>query len=213
MHSGKQGIPESMRPCGGLGLCCQCNITVTGPLRSVESGNAPLQAENTQILACRWKPDGDCLVFLPDIARLEIVVGESLKIPGGQTGLGIAADIGTTTVASYLYDLKTGTRLAVESDRNAQRPFGADVISRIQYSGHGDGLKTLSTVIRNQLSSQINALCASADRDRKQINKISIAGNTVMEHIFDGLSPVGIGVAPFTTLSLFGNTPICIRNL
>src|SRR5258708_35040066 len=53
--------------------------------------------------------------------------------PGATTGrlLGIAFDLGTTTVVATLLDLATGTPLAVASMLNKQQPFGADVITRI----------------------------------------------------------------------------------
>lgn len=201
-NAGYSGIHA---PCGGRGLCRQCKINVTGPLTHVEDPNSHMSAVNSEILACRWKPDGDCAVFLPEDATMEIVVGEALLLSPGGKGLGVAVDIGTTTVAAYLYDLASGERLGVESGRNAQRPYGADVISRILYADKGNGLNILSGVIRNQISTAVDALCSQTKRQRADIERVSIAGNTVMEHIFDGLSPTGIGVAPFKTVSLFGD--------
>jgi len=191
-------------PCGGKGLCRQCTVTVTGKVRVMATGDI-ISAKAQGILSCLHAPAGDCEVILPEAKKMEVLTrGAGDIIPCGD-GLGIAVDIGTTTVAVYLYDLTTGKRIAVQSDRNAQRPFGADVISRIQFCEDSEGLVKLRSAIRNQLSEAIDACCAIAGRQRSEIELISVAGNTVMEHIFMDLSPVTIGVAPFKTLSLFGN--------
>jgi len=118
--------------------------------------------------------------------------------------LGLAVDIGTTTVVAHLTDMDTGERLATASGVNAQRPFGADVISRIQYSAD-NGHEALTRLIREQLAKLILETCASSGEQSENIIYISIAANTIMEHLAAGYSPVGMGVVPFTTVSLFGN--------
>ena len=117
--------------------------------------------------------------------------------------LGVAIDIGTTTVALHLTDLKTDTRLATISCVNAQVPYGADVTSRIKYckiNGHDK----LTGLIREQISSMIKEACLQAGVKSENVNYISIAANTIMQHLVAGYSPVNMGVAPFTPISLFG---------
>lgn len=199
------GITGIHAPCGGKGSCKQCTITVTGKVRAVSSGEIT-QADGIKLLSCCYAPEGDCELILPENKKMNVLTrGVGDIVPCG-TGLGIAVDIGTTTVAVYLYDLQTGSRLSVQSDRNAQRPYGADVISRIQFCSDPDGLGKLSRAITGQISDAIDACCAEAKRSRRDIMRIAIAGNTVMQHILMRLSPVSIGVAPFKTLSLFGDT-------
>ena len=190
-------------PCGGHGTCHQCRVTVTGSFAPVGGGETR-SFSGAEILACRYRVESDCTVLLPEEKKAIVMTSGVGDIPACGSGLGVAVDIGTTTVASFLYDLPTGRLIAMDSGRNAQRPFGADVISRIQYSDEPGGLEQLSSIIRTQLSGMINTMCAHAGRSRGEITYVSIAGNTVMEHIFAGLSPVTIGVAPFRTLSLFG---------
>lgn len=193
-------------PCGGNGTCRQCKVFATGSFVSVGQPAERRTADNAELLACRWIPEGDCLIVIPDTEKLQKAETSGADITPCGDGLGAAIDIGTTTVATYLYDLSTGKRLAVESTRNEQRAFGADVISRIQYCGEDGGLKRLCSVIRNQLSSAIDRACAKAERVRKEVRRVAIAANTVMEHIFSGLDPTGIGVSPFTPVSLFGDS-------
>jgi len=128
-------------------------------------------------------------------------------LPGGEPPkvYGVAVDIGTTTVVAYLYDLLTGTRLGVRSGMNAQKPYGDDVISRISYcDAEANGLTELADAIRGQLNGLIRDLCADANCTTSNIYHITVAGNTVMEHIFAGLSPSAIARAPFTPVSLLG---------
>jgi len=118
---------------------------------------------------------------------------------------GAAIDIGTTTVALHLINLTTGERLATKSGTNAQIPYGADVTSRIKYCAE-NGHQKLTGLIREQIAIMINEACKQVEKNPENIEHITIAANTVMQHIAAGLSPVSMGIAPFTTLSLFGDS-------
>ena len=117
--------------------------------------------------------------------------------------LGLAIDIGTTTVALYLIDMNTGAKIATLSGMNAQSPYGADVTTRIEYCAH-NGHEELTNLIREQISLMIKRVCMQSDKNPEDIEYISLAANTVMQHIIAGYSPVSMGTAPFTTFSLFG---------
>lgn len=184
-------------PCGGNGTCRRCKVRVTGLCRDF-AGNVR-RYEDEEVLACRVFPAGDALAVLPDSGS-ESVRTDALTLSPGGEGLGLAVDIGTTTVAVYLYDLSTGACLASRGAMNAQRSFGSDVISRIGFASRPEGLTALSGAIRDQLCALAREMCP----DISKIKYVSVAGNTVMEHLFAGLSPESIGVAPFAPLSLFG---------
>lgn len=120
--------------------------------------------------------------------------------PGDTTGrlYGMAVDIGTTTVAAYLYDLVSGRCAAVGSMLNPQRKHGADVISRIGYSIQ-DGsnkaeLQELITGCINRLASQ---MANEAGISQDDIYTAVFAGNTTMQHLLLGLDGAGIASAPF----------------
>lgn len=174
--------------CGGKGSCGKCRVV----------------ADGKDVLACKTKCGDVSAVLIPEPEEIRALTRGAADICGGGSGLGLAVDIGTTTVAAFLYDMETGRLLARASSRNAQRSYGADVISRIQAWSEGHG-EALTACIRRQLSELTDELCAKSGRQRRDIRIMSIAANTVMEHMADGLSPVGIGVAPFTPLSLFGD--------
>jgi len=194
---------EPDAPCGGQGTCRKCTVTVTGRVRSLE-GFGEREVLGEKLLACRYAPAGDITVVLKAKEKMNVVTAGAGKIAGGGEGLGFAVDIGTTTVASFLYDLKTGERLGAEGGRNAQRSYGADVISRITCASEGK-LPQLRDAIRRQLSDMAGELCGKSGRSVKDIKRVRVAANTVMEHLFDGLDPTNIGVAPFTPESLFGD--------
>ncbi len=113
-------------------------------------------------------------------------------------GLGIAFDIGTTTIAGMLWDLKKGSMLAAQAVTNPQRIFGADVITRIAYCG-GDPERL--TEIRERTIDGLNELteklCKSTGRNSRDISAVTIAGNTTMSHIFAGKDPAGLAFSPF----------------
>ena len=196
------GISSVTASCGGRGRCGKCGITVSGPVKSLDSGEIQA-AEEARLLACRYTPAGDCILVLPAEQELHVVHGGGTIASGGR-GLGLAVDIGTTTVAVTLYDLADGRCLAANGERNVQRGWGADVISRITACSEGN-LPSLRDGIRDQITALARLLCAQTGRETAEIRRVSIAGNTVMEHLFTGLDPAGIGVAPFTPVSRFGD--------
>ncbi len=119
--------------------------------------------------------------------------------PGRENGLyGIAFDIGTTTVVGYLMDLRTGEKLSVKSALNPQTAFGADVISRISYCQENlDGLEKLRVGIVRCLNQIVSDACEEAGIEPAQVMEASAVGNTVMHHLFVGLDPRYVAVAPF----------------
>jgi len=120
--------------------------------------------------------------------------------PGDTTDrlLGIAFDLGTTTVVATLLDLGTGTPLAVASMLNKQQPFGADVITRISATMLDPAaLDTLGRLAHETLAELALEVCARAEADPADVTEISIAGNATMTHIALGIDPEPLGVAPF----------------
>jgi uncharacterized 2Fe-2S/4Fe-4S cluster protein (DUF4445 family) len=120
--------------------------------------------------------------------------------PGDTTGelLGIAFDLGTTTVVATLLDLATGTPLAVASMLNKQQPFGADVITRISATMLDPAaLDTLARLAHETLTELAGEVCAQAGADPADVAEVAIAGNATMTHIALGIDPEPLGVAPF----------------
>jgi len=112
--------------------------------------------------------------------------------------LGLAIDIGTTTVAGYLCDLGEGRILATSSLMNPQVTYGDDVMSRISYiQDNPAALGQLHAEIIeaiNQIASQATQQIGAAP---DQISEMAVVGNTVMHHLFLGITPEYIGLSPF----------------
>ena len=181
-------------PCGGRGRCRKCRVELT------ENG------VTKTVLACKTFPETDCLVTLSD-DRADLDWNDTVSraySTNGRSGYGAAVDLGTTTVAVKLYRLTDGAALGSSSQWNAQKSCGGDVITRIDYCmKHPDGLAELSRMIRNQIREMLTALCKENGISYQNIEEIVLAGNTVMQHIFAGLSPISIATAPFTPLTRF----------
>jgi uncharacterized 2Fe-2S/4Fe-4S cluster protein (DUF4445 family) len=111
---------------------------------------------------------------------------------------GIAFDIGTTTIAGFLLDLYTGEELSVASTLNPQTQFGADVISRIAHVNENpDGLADLHRVVTQAINSLIGEAAAKAGITRNDIYAVSVVGNTCMHHLFLGINPRDVALAPY----------------
>ena len=133
-----------------------------------------------------------------DIAAGGLVLSErrAKAADGAREGLGVAVDVGTTTVVARLYDLQSGDCLASASRPNPQAQFGADVISRIAACGKGHR-EDLTALIRKTVDGMVADMLAAAGRGDAPALTF-VCGNTVMEHLFAGVDPTPIGLAPFT---------------
>jgi len=122
-------------------------------------------------------------------------------LPGDQseTLLGAALDIGTTSNVLYLVDLLTGKVLARAVDYNGQITRGEDVIARIIYAGKGSGLDELQQLVIGTFNRLLAQATARARVDASRIYKATVAGNSTMIHLFLGLPPQSIRLAPFIT--------------
>jgi uncharacterized 2Fe-2S/4Fe-4S cluster protein (DUF4445 family) len=108
--------------------------------------------------------------------------------------LGVAIDIGTTTVAAYLVDLESGAVLASSSQANAQGTYGADVISRITAAAAGD---PLGVAVRSQLHDMTERMIGETGRSLDELCGATIVGNTTMLHLLLDLDAEPISKAPF----------------
>ena len=114
--------------------------------------------------------------------------------------LGIAIDIGTTTVAILITDLRDGRVLAGAANFNKQMHLGDDVLTRINLcSTDPTMLRHLQElIIQDTLAPLITEALAKAGAPAQNIRCLTIAANTTMLHLFAGVDPSTIGVAPFT---------------
>ncbi|MGI9594571.1 MAG: ASKHA domain-containing protein [Acidimicrobiales bacterium] len=118
--------------------------------------------------------------------------------------LGVAIDIGSTTVAGHLCDLTTGEVLATAGRMNPQIRFGEDLMSRVSYVMMNDGGEAeLTGAIRNALNELVAELIEEARNNDDSIAvdrllDIVLVGNPIMHHLALGIDPTPLGQSPFT---------------
>ncbi len=119
-------------------------------------------------------------------------------VPGNSKidSLGVAVDIGTTSIVVYLVDMEDGTILAATSGHNRQAACGDDVINRI-VCAEKDGVKKLSDMVLSTINGLINEAIHSVKADRNQIDNVVMSGNTTMTHLMLGLEPRHIRCEPY----------------
>ena len=115
-----------------------------------------------------------------------------------ETVLGMAFDIGSTTIAAHLVDLASGEALASAGRMNPQIRFGEDLMSRVSYvMMHPGAEQQMCEAVRTAVAELIVEVCAEADQKTDNILDCTFVGNPIMHHLLLGLSPVELGGAPF----------------
>lgn len=120
--------------------------------------------------------------------------------PGYVEGLyGLAVDIGSTTIAAYLCDLRTGELLATEAAMNPQVRYGEDLMSRISYAATTpNGLDRLHRALLRAFDELAGRAAEAAGIPSNAISEAVVVGNSVMHHLFLGIDPASLGEAPFS---------------
>ncbi|MBW2370485.1 MAG: DUF4445 domain-containing protein [Deltaproteobacteria bacterium] len=117
-------------------------------------------------------------------------------------GLGLAVDIGTTTLAAYLCDMQSGELLSSSASVNPQRRYGEDVISRIDYANKGaDNLTTLRDLVVEGMSFLALRCVEEVGASLSDIDEVAVVGNTTMEHLFTGTHPGSLGMSPYLPIN------------
>ena len=124
--------------------------------------------------------------------------GHRGKLLGKYTGriLGIAADIGATSVALNLVDLETGETIYTSAFENPQRFGGSDVLRRISYDA-GENRGEMQAVMLSAFNFEIGEMVKALKIRRQQIYQTVVVGNSTMRDIFFGLDVQTIGVKPY----------------
>lgn len=203
------GLPLNTQ-CGGQGACRGCMVkVVSGSFRIGEKTiDVPSEVRACQTMVL----SDDAEIEIP--ARSLLNIGECssadfytprsnifqcLENRNGQ--LGIAVDIGTTTVAALLVDLSSGKILARESAYNRQIELGTDVASRIALCCDAENVEKLRRrIVIDTLLPMFGKLCGENCQTLERVTEIVFSGNTVMSHLVLGLSALSIGTIPFEPL-------------
>ncbi len=183
-------------PCGGKGSCGKCKVRLLdGELQVSENHSIQLDKLNLHgdwRLACQSYITGDVTLEVDQYKTL-IQADETFFAFEPGSGLGVAVDLGTTTLVAQLVDLATGTVLAVETNLNPQKKYGSDLITRLEASLRLGG-DEMTGMIRAKIGEMIGLLLQDV---REPLDEIVIVGNTVMQHFFCNYDITPLSYYPF----------------
>jgi uncharacterized 2Fe-2S/4Fe-4S cluster protein (DUF4445 family) len=181
-------------PCGGQGRCGGCRVRVVAGAMAENTDDraafSPAELRDGWRLACRHAIETSVTL---ELAQWEMaVLGDAERFAfSPREGLGIAVDLGTTTIAAQFLDLRTGQVLATLTALNDQARHGADVLSRAGYALAG-GAAELASLIRDQIGAMVADLAKG-----RTLSRIVVVGNSAMHHLFGGLDIAPLATHPF----------------
>ena len=120
--------------------------------------------------------------------------------PGFHEGriYGLAIDLGSTTIAAHLTDLRNGTVKASAGVMNPQIRFGEDLMSRVSYAMmNPGGDREMTAAVRQAVDRLAESLASEAGIAARDILELVFVCNPVMHHLLMGIDPVELGQAPF----------------
>jgi uncharacterized 2Fe-2S/4Fe-4S cluster protein (DUF4445 family) len=196
------GLPLE-QPCAGRGTCGKCKVLVEeGVAEPDEIEYQNLTAGEIALnnrLACRARVKGDSRVVLSPIVVYsnKIFKSSSRFRREKDVPLGLAIDLGSTTVAAFLTMLDNGEVAAGGGSLNQQTVYGADVISRLAAAtdqpANAERLQRLALASINQAVDSLNL----SKSIRERIQRVTIVGNVAMHHLLTKLPLDSLAVMPF----------------
>jgi len=190
------------QPCAGRGTCGKCKILA-------EAGLAPpdeIEHENLTAgelavgnrLACRARIVDDVTVTLaPIVVYSNKIFRASNKYKRGDRPLGLAIDLGSTTVAALLTDLETGEVYAGGAGLNQQAVYGSDVISRLAAATNSaEDAERLHKLALASINQAVDMLKLSG-RVLKRVERVTVVGNTAMHHLLAQYPLDSLAILPF----------------
>ncbi len=205
------GIMLDLR-CGGSGICGRCKVTLLSGTFSIKDKVVEVRkGEPVETFSCRTTIESDNAKIVVPVTSVihsdgQIAVDFDLlhlpepdeKAVECKRQYGLAIDIGTTTVAAALLDHSNNKITATVSAYNNQSLCGDNVSSRISYCAGEGGIEYLrSLLINDTINPMVRRLLSDTELGPEDIVQVSISGNTVMSHLFLGISPESIGILPF----------------
>lgn len=172
-------------PCGGNGTCGKCTVTVNGE----------------RVKSCGYSISSDISVVIPQNEEIFSSSGlsEAVKKAADDDDVVFCLDIGTSTLALAMVSKSDGKALKVVTKTNAQRVFGADIISRIDYCK-----KNSVAPLKDALINQINIMLEEIDASKPC--PLFVSGNTCMLHFFFGKDASSLGAYPYSPVFLESQT-------
>ncbi len=225
-HARKLGV-EIASECGGLGSCGRCVVRIEKGAEGLNQGTDKERSHNLEPderLACQARivnPDVNVTVVIKDFGdyailseslETEVALAPAVSRVGktvvhesvgeldryGGAILGLAVDVGTTTLVGQVLDLADGRTVATFARKNPQIAYGNDVISRIGHTmSHESGLKDLQRAVVRGINEELLKLEREKSCQRRYVYEVVAVGNSTMRDIFFGQPVHTLGVIPF----------------
>jgi len=186
------------RPCGGRGKCGKCKVKTKGELAEPTGSELELLSQDELSSGMRLS----CQARIKGEAEVEIEAGAILtdktfttaadldQVPGE---LGVAIDIGTTSVACFVTGLSEGRVYAGHAVLNRQAQHGAEVMSRLLYAENEDKLFRLAWESVREAARGLGL----SERTRERVTRAVAVGNSAMHHLALGLPVQTLLRSPF----------------
>lgn len=183
---GHAGHAPDLR-CGGRGICARCGVRLLSGEWEVDGRNVTAPAD---ALSCRTRllSESGEVEFVPSASSGKAAADWDTRPLPESPGRVIAVDIGTTTIAAV--KICDGKVLRSAGCFNAQSRYGDNVVTRINWAA--TDLNGLRDTVRESVARLLGELGLDG------VERIAVAGNTVMTCLFHGIDPTGIGLMPFT---------------
>ena len=205
--------------CGGNGICDGCKIElIKGNLLynnehiSTKTLPIPLKA-----CLCKIVDDNNIVIKIParsllenlgvvisdfysdKLDKIDISYHKNNTIKNDKLHLGLAIDIGTSTVAILLVNLFDGIILKKSTALNAQTKYGDDVISRIKLCTENKEMikEFRNCILFDTITPLIETMLEEYNIDEIELSYCYIAGNTTMLHLLTNTDPSPMGAIPF----------------
>jgi len=187
------------QPCAGRGTCGKCKVIAEGALTPPDEIELkhllPAELAANVRLACRaWVVEDARVTLIPTLVYSNKIFTRSNAFRTSDDPLGLAIDLGSTTVAAFLVSLKTGEVYAGGAALNQQTIFGADVISRL---GAADtNAARLSALAQASVYQAVQSL-QLPERVQARIKRAVIVCNSAMHHLLMQIPVHTLAVIPF----------------
>ncbi len=193
--------------CAGRGTCGKCKVVVN-PIPEPSASDLELLSisdirDGTR-LACQHKVGTAKRVGIPSQSISAQILTDSLMSErveadlGDTNDIGVAIDIGTTTIVCYFMNMGTGIQLGQKSAINPQIVHGEDVMSRLTYAiENPEGSTELQEQIWSKVEELVDSFLDERDIDPRSIIAGSAVGNTAMQYLALGYDVQSLAMAPY----------------
>ena len=192
--------------CAGTGGCGLCRVRIdtgyAGPITATESVALGEEAVESGIrLACQISPQTSLDVTILSLARPSVWCAPLLSpyrpdypLPAAArvtgSGLGVAVDLGTTSITVAICELDSGKRIAVRTGPNPQAGYCSDVIGRLQRAVESpEAQRKMQVLVEQAILDGLTDLLRGEGLQAARVERVRVVGNTAMLTLLCGADP------------------------